>query len=176
MQSMQIDPNKITVSEKKVLGLWPPADSLAKAIAPYLRRLKTENSTSPYPDVLDIGVGNGENIVYLFDNVPNIEWIYGLSHNRDYEDLILKNISDIPKVKRNYQGEMVDCILIDVTDTLTTSDLVMYYSKLNKGGYIVGNKHTDPRLKTVLNDFRKASKITVPIQVISKNYWMWKKP
>lgn len=162
-----IDPDQLTITEKKTMGLWPPQDSMAVTIAPYIRRMRGDDV-----DVLDIGVGAGENLAYLDENVENIVRFYGLSHDNKYEDLLLKNLDHIKRVDRTYNAQEVAVVLVNMTPETTPGLLAQYYSKVKKGGYFVGDNHDQPYVKEALSKFRRESKIGTPIQV-AKTTWFW---
>jgi hypothetical protein len=169
MENTLLDPTTFTVEMQKAMGMWPPQDNIGVAIAPELRRMGREI------DVLDLGVGRGESIVYLIENVPNIKTVYGLVHTNDYDEIIGKNINGLPKVKQTYNREEADVLLITMTPSTTGKTLEEYYAKLRVGGIIVGDKHTAEDTRIALADFRLKNRITINMAIIKKEFWFWKK-
>lgn len=166
---MNLDPTKFTVKQAKQMGLWPPQDNIGVAIAPYVGRMKGNI------EVLDIGVNKGESIVYLAEKTQNIVRFFGLSHNNDYQDILLENIKDISKVDRGYTGQEVDVVLITALPDTTAELLSQYYSKVKIGGFFAGDCHDQVFMKEVLGKFRRDNKIGIPIQVVNKTIWFWMK-
>lgn len=164
-----IDPTTFTVEMQKAMGMWPPQENIGVAIAPELRRMGREI------DVLDLGVGKGESIAYLVENVPNIKTIFGLVHTNEHDEILEKNLHGLAKVNQNYAGEEVDVLLITMTPETTGKTLEQYYAKLRVGGIIVGDKHKEQDTLVSLADFRLKNKITVNINIIKKDFWFWKK-
>jgi hypothetical protein len=169
MENTLIDPTTFTVEMQRAMGMWPPSDCIGVAIAPELRRMGREI------DVIDLGVGKGESIVYLIENVPNIKTMYGLVHENDHDEIIGKNLNGLSKVNQMYKGEEVDVLLITMTPTTSGKTLEQYYEKLRVGGIIVGDQHTSEATRIALAEFRQKNKITININVIKKEFWFWKK-
>lgn len=164
-----LDPTKFTAVQLKQLGMWPPPNNAGVAIAPYVRRMNR------LVDVLVIGAEKGESIVYLCDNCPNINLIYGLSHTNEHDELLVANIGDNSKVKRDYDGQKADIVIINVLPETTTEQLAQYYEKVKDGGYIVGDHHNEGYVKDALHKFRRSAKIGHPINIVEKVIWFWKK-
>jgi SAM-dependent methyltransferase len=169
MNATMIDPDKLTVREKKLLGMWPPQDSVAHAITPYIKRMSGEI------DVLDIGVGKGENIVYLHENAPNISKIYGLSHSNEFEEILVRNMEGLDKVDRQYDHRQTSVVMVSMNDAVNAELLSMYYAKVKPSGIFAGDFHTEPYVKEALSKFRRKDKIGHPIQVVNRTIWFWKK-
>lgn len=159
----------MNIDQMKLLGQWPPHNNIGVVIAPELRRMKRDI------EVLDIGVGRGESIVYLNENVPNISKIYGLVHTNEHDDVIEENMKNIEKVDRVYRGQMVDAFLITLNEDITVELLELYYSRLNHGGVFVGDQFTNEKYKKIIFDFRRKNKITMNVNIIQKDFWFWKK-
>jgi SAM-dependent methyltransferase len=169
MNATPIDPFKLSIAEKKVLGMWPPNDLLGVAIAPYVRRMRGD------VDVLDIGVGRGENIAYLHETAKNVSKFYGLSNTNEFEDLLKKNLQNLDKVDRVYNHQQVAVVVVNMDETITPELLSMYYQKVKPTGYFVGDNHDEPYVKEVINNFRRKEKIGRPIQIVNKTIWFWEK-
>lgn len=170
MISTEIDPRKLSIKDKELLGMWPPSsDSIGVAIAPYIRRMRGD------VDVLDIGVGPGETIAYLHEHTQNVKTFYGLSHNADYEDAIEVNLNGLDRVSRKYDGQQTAVVIVNMNESITPELLALYYEKVKPTGYFVGDLHTEPYVKEVLNKFRRTAKIGNPVQIIHKNVWFWVK-
>lgn len=169
MNDITIDPNKLTVEEKKLMGMWPDPNLIGSAIAPYIKRMQGE------VDVLDIGVGKGENIYYLNEHVTNITKIYGLSHDEKYEDILQKNMHKLTKVSRSYENQQVSVVIVNMNESTTDEQLKLYYDKVKQNGYFVGDMHDKDFTKDVLTKFRRNEKIGNPIQIVNKTIWFWKK-
>lgn len=170
MSNMPIlDPTTFTAIQKKAMGMWPPNLNIGAAIAPELRRMGREI------DILDLGVGKGESIVFLLDNVSNIRTIFGLVHTNEHDVLLGQNLDGLSKINPKYSGEEVDVLLITMLDDTTGQTLADYYSKLKVGGIIIGDRWNDHNPRHAVSDFRKTNKITVNINIIQKEFWFWKK-
>lgn len=166
---MNLDPSTFNVKQKKMMGLWPPQDSIAVALIPYIKR------QGDGIEVLDIGVGKGEDIVYLSENAGNIRTIYGLSHNNDHEDLLNENIKDVSNVQKNYGGTAVDVILISMLPDIKPSELAQCYDKVKVGGIFAGDLHNEAFVVETLTQFRRENRIGTPINIVDKRFWFWKK-
>jgi hypothetical protein len=164
-----LDPNKMNATLMKMMGLWPPVNSIGYAIAPYVKRMKADI------EFLDIGVGRGESIVYLSESAKNIKTFFGLSHTGEFEETVSENMTLVPNVDRKYDGREVDVVAVSMIADTTPELLEKYYSKVRTGGIFVGDCHDQQWAKESLVGFRRLAKIGTPVQVINRTFWFWYK-
>lgn len=142
----------------------------AYGMIPYLKR-------SPGKLIgIQIGVGAGENIHILCENVSSIQKVYGidpnsnadLSHLKDRYEHVKKNSL---KAINDFQVDSIDFVLScgDYTYDGVTKLLNNYYPILKKGGFMfVHGVDNIPVIDAVLN-FRSANRLRMPLHK-SKNY------
>lgn len=180
-----------TIEKVKELGKWPFDFLSAYGMMPYLKRMKGDVKG------IEIGVLKGENVALLLEEVPGINLICGVDHYKEHTDYgVTRSQEDMDKylsiaeenlkpfgeryqlikeesgyAAAGFEDEGFDFILIDGNHSYEgiKSDLVAYYPKLKKGGYIFIHDCFDEGVMRAVHEFREENRLRMPLNM-SKNY------
>lgn len=171
-----MDPTLFTVEQSKEMGIWPPSDIVSHGIMPYIKRLKDNDLR-----VLDVGVGKGENVVYMLEKdsgmTHKIFMIHGVVYDTDppeYEYILKKNTRDLERFTTIPFKDLYDVVCIN--SSTKDLDIVMknHYNLVKPNGIFCGNNHDDIYVKESLGKFRRENRIGTPI-LVSNGCWFWYK-
>lgn len=167
---MMLDPNAMTIEQKKTMGLWPEPTLAAHGIIPYARRL-TKRQNRPLR-VLDIGTMRGENVVFLNDQL-DVEYFCVIHSNStpQIKEIYAKNTAHLSNIMEDFPKQEFDIVCIDAHSNLDKM-LPKYYNYTRSGGIFCGNEHELVPVKEALGKFRRSSRIGTPINV-SNECWFW---
>lgn len=174
--NLMMDPDLFSIVQSKEMGIWPPGNSLAHGIFPYIKRYRSDNIT-----ILDVGCMKGENAIHILEKDENkkIEKIYGVispvegeeGYKPEYKDVLKQNTKDNSRFTLNYKDQKVDIVCIHSQTNLEVT-LKKYYDKVKSHGIFCGNEHGTIRVREALNKFRREVKIGTPISV-ANDCWFW---
>lgn len=171
------DPENFDIKTKKEFGLWPRPDLVSRGLAPYVRRMKKDVIISIFDDLkaeatVDFLNLCEEKISYInlynnFDDEKNQSFFNVMNTNlQGYENRIKTGVFS-PKKKSD---------VVCVCGPATPEQLNEYYASVRSGGIFAGDNHDRPTVKDMLRDFRRANKISIPIQISNRVIWFWRKP
>ena len=176
---MFMDPEQLSITQSKELGMWPNGNTLADQMYPYIKRMPYDSI-----NILDVGVMKGET-AYRFlelDSSNKIKFIHVLrlhkTNNDEYDKLMKINLAGLDRIKyvdhdldSNFTFQVVSVNSeTDLDKTLNT-----YYNYVSSGGIFCGNNHSQKEVKEALSKFRRSNKIGTPINVAFDVWFWWKR-
>lgn len=170
---MFMNPELLSITQSKEMGLWAPGNFSSFGILPYIKRLK-----KPKIKILDVGVQKGENAYFLFesDRDNKIEKIVGIKYDETFDSLLEENLKNY---KERFSLELDDskfdvvCINTDTTKENLDKVFALYYDKVNSNGIFCGNNHSQVKVKDALSLLRRTKKIGIPINVSFDNFFWY---
>jgi hypothetical protein len=166
------DPEFFDIEQKKLFGIWPHDQLIAKGISPYVKRIKKDKIA-----MLIVGDLKGESINQLLtynNNIIKVNIINTWQKDDPIKSVYDKNI-ELFKTKIDKgisKDKKRDVVCID-SSACTLDNLELYYQNVKPGGIFCGNGHDSQEIKDVLTSFRRKNKIGIPIQVSFKTVWFW---
>ncbi len=178
---MLLNPELLSITQSKQMGMWPNGNTVADQMYPYVKRMK-----EPTVKILDIGDPKGEN-VYRFleldqkgkiESIDVVQRFLAKSMSAELDILRGENLRSCPskeKVHLNTEKKVghYDLVCVNSESGLDTT-LDMYYNSLKSGGIFCGNNHGHHPVKEALVAFRKKNKIGTPI-LTAFDVWFWYK-
>lgn len=170
---MFMNPELLSITQSKEMGLWAPGNFSSFGILPYIKRLK-----KPKIKILDVGVQKGENAYFLFesDRDNKIEKIVGIKYDETFDSLLEENLKNY---KERFSLELDDskfdvvCINTDTTKENLDKVFALYYDKVNSNGIFCGNNHSQVKVKDALSQLRRTKRIGIPINVSFDNFFWY---
>lgn len=174
-----MDPEFFDIEAKKLVGLWPRENSLAKIISPYIKRMRGDIIA------IEVGVLTGENSYEFLENCENIVKFYGVQDfnpeqqksRNEYNDILHKNMrqfKDRFEFAEKFPNTVFDLVCVN-SDKVSVESLEKYYSSIKPRGIICGNNfHLVNEVRDVIKEFKRKNRIGININIYNE-FWFWYK-
>lgn len=177
-----LDPELLSISKSKEMGIWSPGGLSSYGVLPYIKRI-----SKPQIEILDVNTQKGENAYFLFENDRNfkIKSICGVqldSTDKKFQPLLEENLKDyatkfsLDILKYEETNTKFNVVCINTTDLPSFElDMIMnlYYDYVCPNGIFCGNNHGKTEVKEALARLRRSKKIGIPINVSFDNFFWY---
>lgn len=186
--------NNVVDDDGEIITRYPPGWLPAEDIPSIVNALQL-----PKVIGIEIGVDSAMSTTWLLDNIPNLT-LYGIDPYEEYAEMIDRpgSYNSMAKYTKKYghnfqliqkrsddavihfEDESVDFIFVDGIHEYSQCkrDIVNYYPKLKKGGYIFGHDYCSWKgnVDKAVDEFiTENPNFKIELKFCKQDVWFWKK-